>query len=114
MPSAATFRGRVLSPQVLAGQEAASIELHAGAIRARTAQGQEFVLPYGDCHLEADGGGAIVCRTTDRSLAIGCDDPRFLSALEQDSGGALSGQARGLPRKPPPHQAPARPAWVRY
>ncbi|HKP61516.1 MAG TPA: M48 family metallopeptidase [Polyangiales bacterium] len=65
------------------GAASVRLRLDAQGLRARAADGAEYVIGYDECQLERGGanGRMWFCRTPDRSLTMLCDAPDFGKAL---------------------------------
>jgi predicted Zn-dependent protease len=89
-----SFSGGVFCDRIEGGQAVATIDLSNAGIFARTVDGEEFSVTYGECQLEIGGfsGRMVFCRNEDRSLTIFCEDRGFMAALCQASGGILTDQ----------------------
>ncbi|MCZ6691000.1 MAG: M48 family metallopeptidase [Planctomycetota bacterium] len=94
MDDLSPFLGGVLSDAIDGGRSGAEIELRSGAIQARTPEGQTFSIPFRACRLELGGasGRMIFCHDESGGLTVFCEDRRFPTALELESGGVLSDQ----------------------
>lgn len=92
------FTGGVFSSEIDDGRAGAEVTLAERGVRARTTNGQEFLLPYNDCRLEIGGasGRMVFCRNQDRSLTIFCEERGFPDALGRVSAGLLAEQVDDL------------------
>jgi len=88
------YSGGVFSDTIDGGRSGAEIELSAGAVSARTPDGDRFDIPFHQCQVEIGGfsGRMVFCRNQDRSLTIFCEDRKFRAALSQASAGLLDEQ----------------------
>lgn len=88
------FSGGVFSDQIEGGRAGAEIELTQNAVSARTSDGRQLVVPYGECQVEFGGysGRMVFCRTRDRSVTIFCENHQFAQSLASASLGLLEEQ----------------------
>jgi len=94
MTGQATFSGGVFADSVDGGRAGADIELSERGILAHTPDGDDFLIPYRECHIEVGGfsGRMVFCRNEDRSVTIFCEARPFPNALSQASLGILEDQ----------------------
>ncbi len=86
-----TFNGGIFSDNFEGGRRGATIRIAPEGVVATVADGREYRIRFGECHIEMGGtsGRMLFCRTADRSLTIFCDDRRFGSELRRGAGGLL-------------------------
>ena len=93
-----TSNGGVFSEQLEGGRAGAQVHVGPEGIKASTAEGRHFVVPYAELHLERGGasGKMLFCKNRDRSLSIFTEDVQVLRNLRRSGNRRVLEQLRQI------------------